>query len=498
MINGRIIDNKYLPVYLAAFIFILINSILMAIDIFILPLLPIILIVILLAIYALDKLLLITVFLVPFSVDLKFLVGTEPGMNLSIPTEPLLALIMVLFILKFLRGQTIDSRIVTHPVSLAIYFNIIWIIITSLTSTMPLVSFKFLVSRLWFVIPFYFLASLLFSEKRNIWRYLGASIIPMIFIIAYAFFRHSVDGFTDQQASHYMVRPFYNDHTSYGAVLAMLLIVLAGLYFAFSRKSKAWVRILIISLIVYFVIALVFSYTRAAWVSLFGVLITWAVIRFRVPWPVILTASLTSLIVIFIYIVEIKMELEKNKQTSSSDFSEHIKSILNIRHDESNLERINRWNSAIRMFAEKPIFGWGPGTYMFLYAPFQISGEKTSISTNAGDAGNAHSEYLGPLSESGIIGVVSVLLIVILTIRTGLRVYLNSKKRKIRIMSLAILLALISYYIHGTLNNYLDTDKASVLFWGFTAMLVSMDIYHKKQERCERLAVQSKCDILQL
>jgi putative inorganic carbon (HCO3(-)) transporter len=28
------------------------------------------------------------------------------------------------------------------------------------------------------------------------------------------------------------------------------------------------------------------------------------------------------------------------------------------------------------------------------------------------------------------------------------------------------------------MNNFLDTDKASVPFWGFTAMLVAMDLYH--------------------
>ena len=31
----------------------------------------------------------------------------------------------------------------------------------------------------------------------------------------------------------------------------------------------------------------------------------------------------------------------------------------------------NRWNSAMRMWQERPVFGWGPGTYMFQSAPFQ-------------------------------------------------------------------------------------------------------------------------------
>jgi len=42
-----------------------------------------------------------------------------------------------------------------------------------------------------------------------------------------------------------------------------------------------------------------------------------------------------------------------------------------------------------------------------------------------------------------------------------------------------VLIGLTSYYFHGLLNNFLDTDKISVLFWGYTAMLVAMDVYHR-------------------
>jgi O-antigen ligase len=132
------------------------------------------------------------------------------------------------------------------------------------------------------------------------------------------------------------------------------------------------------------------------------------------------------------------------------------------------------------MFKERPLFGWGPGTYMFQYAPFQNSWEKTIISTNAHTLGNAHSEYLGPLSEQGFIGTLSILVIIALTLRTGIRVYFNSKNRQTKILALSVLLSLITYYIHGILNNFLDTDKASALFWGFTAILVVLDLKNQK------------------
>ena len=176
------------------------------------------------------------------------------------------------------------------------------------------------------------------------------------------------------------------------------------------------------------------------------------------------------------------MKLEKNRQDASQDFDKHIESISNISTDASNLERLNRWGAAFRMFQERSFFGWGPGTYSFQYAPFQHSQEKTIISTNMGDRGNAHSEYIGPLCESGVLGTLTFVAIIIATLFTGFRLYYTINDYETKRLVLVILLGFITYIVHGALNNFLDTDKASVPFWGFIAMLVAIDVFHKNGE----------------
>ena len=104
----------------------------------------------------------------------------------------------------------------------------------------------------------------------------------------------------------------------------------------------------------------------------------------------------------------ILIELQRNKQDSSDNLTEHVESISNVSSDDSNLERLNRWNCAVSLFKERPITGWGPGTYQFVYAPYQEAKYRTTISTNNGDGGNAHSEYLGPLAEQGVPGLLFV------------------------------------------------------------------------------------------
>ena len=128
------------------------------------------------------------------------------------------------------------------------------------------------------------------------------------------------------------------------------------------------------------------------------------------------------------------------------------------------------------MYAERPFLGHGPGTYMFLYAPYQKPSEKTIISTNGGNRGNAHSEYLGPLAESGTFGLLTFLGIIITVIAVSINSYQRLENDRVKGLLRVAFLGLITYYLHGFLNNFLDMDKASAPFWGFTAMIAVLSI----------------------
>ncbi len=273
--------------------------------------------------------------------------------------------------------------------------------------------------------------------------------------------------------------PFYNDHTVYGAVLALFLPFIFGNIF--NSENSGSRKFTISAVFVLFAVALVFSYSRAAWLSVAAAVIVYFVILLKIKFKWIALFSVVLISGFFLFQNEIFDKLENNSRESSTNFADHLKSITNISSDASNLERINRWQSAFRMFRDHPVMGIGPGTYQFLYAPYQLSKEKTIISTNAGDRGNAHSEYIGPLTETGVPGMLSFLAIVICVLVTALRVYKRSTDLKIKALSLVLMLGLVTYYVHGILNNFLDSDKASVPFWGFTAIIVALDLYYMKK-----------------
>ena len=350
----------------------------------------------------------------------------------------------------------INKEIFNHPVSKVIILQLVWMLFTAFTSTMPIVSIKYFVMRLWFVVAFYYLIVLSINKIKDINKIIWLYAVPMVIVISYAITRHLTYGIFNKKIAHWASNPFFNDHTVYGATLAIFIPFLA--YFA-----------------------LYFSYSRAAWVSLFVAIMIYVVIKFKINFKVILLGFLVSIIGISLMWNRIIINLETNKTDSSvTNLSKQVKSMTNISSDASNLERFNRWKCAVRMFRDKPIFGFGPGTYMFKYAPYQFSYEKTIISTNSGDMGNAHSEYLGPLAESGFFGLLSFLLLVITVSIVAIRLYFKTDNKELKSIIMCAYLGLVTYYIHGILNDFLDTDKISVPFWAFTAFIVAIDLYGDK------------------
>jgi O-antigen ligase len=469
--------NKIL-FYAVAFLFVAVNLFFIAQDIYYIAFLPVILLFILAGFVSLDKVLLAVVFFTPLSVRLDDIFPAIP-VNLYLPTEPLLIGILFLFICKLLLDGYFDKKILVHPLSIAIYINVGWIFLTSFTSTLPVVSFKFFLSRIWFVIPMYFLATQLFKDPRNIERFHWLYIFALVIVIGYTNYRLSGYGLDNQKASNWVVWPFFSDHTSYGAMLVMFIF---PLFYFLKRKNEGLLQKSLTGLLfLVFVFGIILSYTRAAWLSFFAAIGLWILIKLRIKIQTVIIAGFVVIGLFFVLQQDILWKLEKNEAESSGQLSEHVQSMINISSDASNLERLNRWKCAIRMFKEKPFWGWGPGTYMFQYAPFQFSYDRTIISTDFADLGNAHSEYLGPLAESGVLGMLSMILVVFMAFRTGYNVYHQTQSKEIKELTLYILLGLSTYFIHGFLNNFLDTDKASVPVWGFMAMLVALDVYHKKE-----------------
>jgi putative inorganic carbon (hco3(-)) transporter len=263
--------------------------------------------------------------------------------------------------------------------------------------------------------------------------------ISLCGVVGYAVFRHiAYFGLRNDQAN-LAPMPFFDDHTIYACVLLFVIPLL------FWTNKNRW-------LIPILIVGLVLSTCRAAWLS--GgmatgvVLLAWLWHRWRILGALVLGAGL------------LVAGLGWGKATEL------------LRRDVSGAERWNRYQSAIEMAAERPIFGFGPGTYAYQYLPYQNQAHRTRISldtplwhrdaANYGHGGGAHSEYMQALSETGWLGLL------VLVLWAFFPVY--------RCMTQGtgwlLLFGWATYWTHGLLNNFLHDPRAAYLVWGIWSVLV--------------------------
>ena len=412
----------------------------------------------------------------PFSVIIR---SKNIPLGLSLPSEALMILVTMIFLARILYDLSIDRKFLRHPISIAILVYLGWMLLTSLTSVRPVVSIKFFASKVWFITSCYwFFMQMANDGLRNAVRYFNCYAIGLSIIVLITTYQHALSGF-DEHYAHFVMSPFYNDHTAYGAALAFMLPVSVGFLFLPGNRWPQRTFYIVVSLIL--LMGFYLSFSRAAWLSLVVAVGVLVILKLRIKLSWIIGGGLVVGLLLFFYADDILYKMSRNEQDSSGNLAEQLQSISNITTDASNVERLNRWNSAFGMIRERPVTGWGPGTYQFVYAPFQRSQYKTIITTDFGDGGNAHSEYIGPCAESGIPGMLTVFALAFCILLTGIRTYNHTHDPTQRLICLMMTLALITYFVHGVLNNFLDTDKLSLPFWGAFAAIVVMNLDYKEK-----------------
>jgi putative inorganic carbon (hco3(-)) transporter len=431
------------------------------------------------ALYYSEKSFLFLAFLTPLSVNIE---EYTDSFGLFIPTEPLLFGFLILFLLYTIQKNRIQSYFWKHPIVLAVLFYLIWILFSSIASSHPVASFKFLLARLWFLIPMVGYGAFVFSKKSNIKLFVWLFTSAMMVAILYTLVVHASYSFGEKEG-HWVMWPFFKDHTIYGAMVAFTLPLTLGLLFC--TKNKPLTHTVLIVFVCINLIGLYFSYTRAAWLSVFAAGGVWLLIHFRVKFVYLVATTLSVGLIVLLSWNSIQISMSKNKsEHTTEDFGKKLQSATNVTTDASNLERLNRWSCALAMFEERPFFGFGPGTYAFEYARFQEPEDLTIISTNFGDAGNAHSEYLSAMSEMGVFGLLAILAIVSTLFYSGITLYYRIPKEdsELKIIILVMILSLTTYFVHAFLNNFLDTDKAAVPIWGFAACFIALNQYYPKKQ----------------
>jgi O-antigen ligase len=411
--------------------------------------------------------------LISLSLSVEFSFSDQLGTDL--PDEPLMLAVSVLSVLYLVyRFTPFRSRLWHHPLLICLLAWIGWMTITTMVSTTPWISFKFLLAKSWYIGAFLLAPLIWLRDQQSIRRALYSLFVPLFLLALLFVIRHAFEGFSFITSSA-VVQPYFRNHVVYSAMLVTLVPVL---FFSrsFTQKKQLWDAAMILVLV-----ALFFSYARGAWLALFVGIGAYLLLRNRLlvyGYAVVLLLSLLT--IVWLKQGDRYLQFAPDYRTTifHSDFQDHWRATYQGK-DVSSVERFYRWIAGVRMVEEKPLIGFGPSSFYTRYRQYTVPAYKTWVSNNP-DRSTVHNYFLLTAVEQGIPGLIIFLILFGALLFYAEKLY--HRNRAIWIGQLAAGIAVIVVML-GVVNfwsDLIETDKIGSLFFLSIALLLILD--HRSKE----------------
>jgi len=412
------------------------------------------------------------------------------GFGTDLPTEPLMiGLTGITMLFAIQRSTQLSGDYLRHPLTLLLLGHVAWILVSTLTSDLPFVSSKFFLAKIWYIIPFYFLAGYILRNQARIRYFFWAFFLSLLTTVCIIMVRHGWQGFTFNSI-HYVLSPFQRNHVNYAAMLAYFLPVLFFARSWYQRGSTTW-KLLTVS-VVFFLIAVYLTYTRAAYVALFGAVAMYIVFRLRLIRWVLLAAVVSATLALGFFIrnsTYLQYAPNYDRTVTHYEFDNLLEATYKM-EDISTMERVYRWVAGFNMTGQNPIFGFGPGNFVNFYERYTVTSFRTYVSDNPERSG-IHSYYLMTLVEQGIVGLLLYLLFTFAVLLAGERIYHQTRDPVEKSIVMGFLLAIVVVDAFQIINDLLETDKVGPFFFAAIAILVRQDLRNHKLGRRPQLARSS-------
>ena len=406
----------------------------------------------------------------PLSTEYNF----PNGLGTDLPTEPLMVGLTGVFLLYALRSpDRISGSMFTHPISLSIGLHIAWLTFATFFSENLVVSIKFLLAKIWYIVPFFMLFLHLFRDEAFLKRVFWILFFPMLMTVIYVLYRHSLWDFAFDKVNS-VTDPFYRNHVNYACIQAIFLPYI----FYFWLKSRRWsIQFFVLSLgILVFLLGIWFSYTRAAYVVLVIPVITYFILRFKLI-KASVGVGMITLALGSVYFLSNNTYLEYapeyEKTITHKDFG-NLLSATAKGEDISTMERFYRWVAGVYMVKAKPVTGFGPGNFYNYYRSYTVTSFQTYVSDNPEKSG-IHNYFLMTAVDQGIPGLIVFLLLCSVALFSGQDAYTLSRGTPYQdwiLLSVSTILVILALLF---INDLLEVDKVGPFFFMALALIVKVE-----------------------
>lgn len=422
-------------------------------------------------------------FLMAFSVE----VSLPGGLGTDLPNEPLMVLLTPIYLVYVIReARHLKGDFIRHPLSLLILLHLGWIFLTTATSGDFVISLKWMLAKTWYIIPFYFMTGSFIKTHRDAKKMMWALFVPLLLVLILTLVRHAMIGFSFEEVN-YVMKPFFRNHVNYAAISVLFLPVLWFLRYDYRLFSRQ--RIFIGFGIIVFLAAVQFSYTRAAYVTLILSIGAYFIIRFKLMRYVtglIIIGLIAGLTHLFANNKFLDYAPDFNKTVSHTNFDNLLEATAKG-EDISTMERVYRWVAGYYMVLEKPLVGFGPGSFYSQYKGYTVTSFKTYVSRNE-EKSTVHCYYLLVFAEQGVPGGLIFLVLVFAVLLYGEKIYHETLLPERRRMVMAMLLVFIIIGALNLINDLIEADKVGPFFFISIAVMVNADLRNREKKAAARLA----------
>lgn len=234
----------------------------------------------------------------------------------------------------------------------------------------------------------------------------------------------------------------------------LVLIICLTIFVALNLRKKAIEKIPYLFLAIFFIIPLLFTYTRIAWLSLAFILFFVGVYRFRK----LLLISVLAFFLLYFF---------------APFFQDRISTLVGIAASDSSSWRINLWKDIISYIKDSPWFGYGPGTAsVFL----KKNVPRLLVETEP------HNDYLKIWLESGIFALLSYLWIFIDYLKRMYQGFKTEKRPRLKILYFFLILFTLSMGGASLTDNVLKDAVMQWEFWVLSGGLLAIIKLGNKKE----------------
>ncbi|AII50574.1 O-antigen ligase family protein [Hymenobacter sp. APR13] len=415
-----------------------------------------------------------------FSVE----VALPGGLSMDVPSEPLLLVLLVCFVVSVLLGRSqVPARVWTHPLVVLMGLALLWSVVSTAFSVNTLKSVKYLLAKTWYIVPFVFVTLAVVRRPQDIWRIVALFAAGVCATVVYTMLRHAAKGF-GFDSINWAIQPFYHNHVLYAATAA-LLVPLA--FYAARDATSRGARWLWYAVVLVAVGGVLLSYTRASMLSLVVAGLYYGIIRLRLTRVVLVVASVGTLLTTAYFVRDntymlYAPEFEKTI-FNGGNFEKHLEATYKLQ-DVSGMERVYRWVAAAHMIADKPLTGSGPSTFYPEYKRYTVRSFRTYVSDNP-EKSTTHNYFLLQLAEQGVPGFLLFVALVFTALLLVERLYHRAQTAQHRRLVMAAGLSLVITVFHLLLNELVEVDKIGSFYYISMAILIRVQLWMEDDEQAQ-------------